>query len=87
MTSNLVRSRLLKGLILLACSVCLQSTRAEVPFERILNASEEPHNWLTYNGGYASQRYSLLKQITRRNVDKLELKWMLQNQVFGGRYF
>ncbi len=57
--------------------------RADVPFERILNADEEPHNWLTYNGGYASQRYSLLKQIRRRNVHKLELKWMLQNQVFG----
>ncbi|HJN53264.1 MAG: PQQ-dependent dehydrogenase, methanol/ethanol family [Pseudomonadales bacterium] len=66
-------------------AIVLSSDRviAEVDFERILHAAEEPHNWLTYNGGYSSQRYSKLKQITRRNVDKLELKWILQNQVFG----
>ena len=56
---------------------------AQVPYERILNAAEEPHNWLTYNGGYASQRYSLLDQITPDNVDDLQLQWMLPNQVFG----
>ncbi|HJP49713.1 MAG TPA: PQQ-dependent dehydrogenase, methanol/ethanol family [Pseudomonadales bacterium] len=55
----------------------------QVSFERILNAADEPHNWLTYNGGYSSQRYSKLKQVTRRNVGKLELKWVLQNQIFG----
>ena len=56
---------------------------AQVPYERILNAAEEPHNWLTYNGGYASQRYSLLDQITPDNVDDLQLQWMLPNQVLG----
>ncbi|HBY00682.1 MAG TPA: PQQ-dependent dehydrogenase, methanol/ethanol family, partial [Gammaproteobacteria bacterium] len=56
---------------------------AQVPYERIVNATEEPENWLTYNGGYMSQRYSLLDQITPTNVSNLELKWILQNQVFG----
>ena len=56
---------------------------AQVPYERIVNAAEEPENWLTYNGGYMSQRYSLLDQITPTNVGNLELKWILQNQVFG----
>ena len=56
---------------------------AQVPYERIVNAAEEPENWLTYNGGYLSQRYSLLDQITPTNVSNLELKWILQNQVFG----
>ena len=33
-------------------------------YERILKAREaEPHNWLTYYGGYDGQRYSLLDQI------------------------
>jgi len=74
-----MKSRLLPLAILaLTCQVT-----AQVPFERILNASDEPHNWLTYNGGYASQRHSQLNQITRDNVDRLELKWLLQNQVFG----
>ena len=32
--------------------------QAQVSFERILNAAEEPHNWLTYSGTYAGTRYS-----------------------------
>ncbi len=49
-----------------------------VPFERILNANKEPQNWLTYSGGYASQRHSELKQITPENVKDLTLKWVYQ---------
>ena len=56
---------------------------AQVPYDRIVNAAEEPENWLTYNGDYMSQRYSRLDQITPDNVTNLELKWILQNQVFG----
>jgi alcohol dehydrogenase (cytochrome c) len=56
---------------------------AQVPFDRILNATAEPQNWLTYNGTYASQRYSTLAQITPANVSTLESKWVLQDQVFG----
>ena len=44
--------------------------------DRILHADREPQNWLTYSGGYASQRYSLLTQITRDNVKNLTLKWV-----------
>jgi alcohol dehydrogenase (cytochrome c) len=44
--------------------------------ERILRADREPQNWLTYSGGYSSQRYSLLNQITRENVKHLTLKWV-----------
>lgn len=55
----------------------------QVTYDRILNAADEPQNWLTYNGSYSSQRYSELDQVTPRNVDDLEVKWTLQNQVFG----
>jgi alcohol dehydrogenase (cytochrome c) len=44
--------------------------------ERILHADREPHNWLTYSGTYASQRYSLLNLLTRENVKNLTLKWV-----------
>jgi alcohol dehydrogenase (cytochrome c) len=44
--------------------------------DRILHADREPQNWLTYSGGYSSQRYSLLTQITRDNVKSLTLKWV-----------
>ncbi len=56
---------------------------AQVPYQRILDAGNEPQNWMTYNGSYLSQRYSLLDQINRDNVHDLELRWMLPNQVFG----
>lgn len=56
---------------------------AQVSADRILKGAAEPGNWLTYGGTYASQRYSLLSQITPENVKNLEQKWMLQNQVFG----
>src|SRR4051794_12958404 len=56
---------------------------AQVTSDRIVRASEEPQNWLTHSGGYFSQRYSLLTQITPGNVRNLELKWILPNQVFG----
>lgn len=56
---------------------------AQVTPGRILRAAAEPHNWLTYGGTYASQRHSLLTQITPANVVNLESKWVLQNEVFG----
>jgi alcohol dehydrogenase (cytochrome c) len=71
--------------LVLACSFIGLSgpITAQVSFERILGAADEPENWLTYNGGYSSQRYSRLDQVNAANVENLELKWMLQNQVFG----
>src|ERR671913_1673381 len=60
---------------------CLVS--AQVSSDRLVRAPQEPHNWLTYSGGYMSQRHSLLTQIDPANVRNLELKWILPNQVFG----
>lgn len=60
-----------------------QPLQAQVSYERILRADEQPHNWLTYNGTYSSQRYSALDDITPANVTNLESKWVLQNRVFG----
>jgi len=54
--------------------------RAQVTPERLLHANDEPQNWLTYSGSYASQRYSLLKQVDPSNVKNLELKWVFQAQ-------
>jgi alcohol dehydrogenase (cytochrome c) len=56
---------------------------AQVTADRLQRASEEPQNWLTYSGTYASQRYTELRQIDPGNVKNLELKWVLPNQVFG----
>ena len=48
----------------------------QVSFDSILHASRDPQNWLTYGGGYSSQRYSLLTGLTPNNVQNLELKWV-----------
>jgi len=63
---------------LLIVAFCLlgASVSAQVTYDRILHADREPQNWLTYSGGYSSQRYSLLNEITRANVHSLALKWV-----------
>ena len=67
----------------IAFTVASLTVGAQVTSDRIVRASAEPQNWITYSGGYASQRYSLLSDITPANVKNLELKWILPNQVFG----
>lgn len=62
---------------LLAASI---SATAQVTPERLENAASEPENWLTYSGTYMSQRHTTLDQLTTRNVDELELKWVFQAQ-------
>jgi alcohol dehydrogenase (cytochrome c) len=44
---------------------------------RLINASNEPQNWLLMNGDYGSTRYSKLSQINRDNVKNLRMAWAL----------
>src|SRR5512141_1038595 len=74
---------LLIGVALAALAGSYRLHAQQVTVDRILRASAEPQNWLTYNGTYSSQRHSLLTQITPDNVTKLESKWVLQDEVFG----
>jgi alcohol dehydrogenase (cytochrome c) len=70
----------------LLCAALLASSYAgaqPVTPERIVRAADEPENWLTYSGGYSSQRHTTLREITRANVRNLEQKWVLQGQVLG----
>jgi alcohol dehydrogenase (cytochrome c) len=68
-------------LSLVALASCL--LQAQVTYDRLLNAAKESRNWLIYSGGYFSNRYSLLTQITPANARNLELKWMYQAAVAG----
>lgn len=45
--------------------------------DRLINAQNEPQNWLMMNGDYASTRYSKLSQINRENVKDLRMVWAL----------
>lgn len=51
---------------------------AQITPQRLERAASEPHNWLTYNGSYASQRHSSLSQINADNARNLRLEWVLQ---------
>src|SRR5580692_9289001 len=45
--------------------------------DRLINAQNEPQNWLMMNGDYGSTRYSKLSQINREDVKGLRLVWAL----------
>jgi alcohol dehydrogenase (cytochrome c) len=67
--------------------ICLPSfaqISAQISPERLLNADQEPENWLLYGGDYDSQRHTELDEITRENADELELKWVWQNRARDG---
>ncbi len=49
-----------------------------VTSERLLNADQEPENWLMYSGQYNSQRFSRLDQVNRGNVGDLKVEWVHQ---------
>lgn len=51
---------------------------AQVSYDRLLHAADTPQDWLNYSGGYLSQRYSALDEITPQNVSNLEQKWVFQ---------
>jgi alcohol dehydrogenase (cytochrome c) len=55
----------------------------DVTYERILNAREEPQNWLTYYGAYNGQRFSPLDQINTENVKRLLPAWIFQAGTTG----
>ena len=65
---------------LLALCVC---AHAQVPFERIRNAEQEPGNWLTYSGNYSAHRHSPLDQISAANVAKLKPAWEYQTTAIA----
>jgi alcohol dehydrogenase (cytochrome c) len=69
--------------ILLTIAFARGSALAQVSYDRIVRAESEPANWLTYAGGYKSQRYSQLNQINRQNVTQLKPAWVYQIRAGG----
>ena len=54
---------------LVAATVAAQYSMT-VNKDRLVNAQNEPQNWLMMNGDYGSMRYSKLSQISRENVQR-----------------
>jgi alcohol dehydrogenase (cytochrome c) len=61
------------SIYLVAVTAC-----AQVPYDRIVHAENEPGNWTTYSGNYLGHRFSPLAQITPANVSGLHVKWAHQ---------
>lgn len=64
---------------------CL-SADAQVSFNRIADAENDPDTWLTYSGNYHSTRYSKLKQINSSNIQKLAPSWIYQLHSGAGGF-
>ena len=54
-----------------------QGYKITVSQDRLINAQNEPQNWLLMNGDYGSTRYSKLTQINRDNVKNLRMVWAM----------
>lgn len=71
---------------LLAASAGADCLRAQVTYERLLKAAQEPHNWLHYSGDYSGRRHSALKQIHTGNVEHLRAQWVFQTGAAGSKF-
>ena len=69
--------------ILPAALIYAQFAIAQVPYERLRNADQEPGSWLTYSGAYHGQRFSKLDQISTENVADLRPLWVYQVEGSG----
>ena len=75
--------RVVRCILALLAVCCVAPSFAQVPYERLKNASAEPQNWLMYGGDYGSQRFSGLKEITPENVANLRVAWAYQLRGSG----
>jgi alcohol dehydrogenase (cytochrome c) len=70
--------RFAKPVTVVTLLLAASSAVAQVDFDRILNAQDEPENWLSYSGTVFNHRHSLLDQINTGNVGELRLDWIWQ---------
>ncbi|MDT8398798.1 MAG: PQQ-dependent dehydrogenase, methanol/ethanol family [Pseudomonadales bacterium] len=90
MTYGYLSTLILAGMLLSACggndtpapatadldtSTRPSASAAAVSSERLLNAADEPGQWLTHGGSYYEQRFSQLAQINQDTVNQLGLAW------------
>ena len=68
-----------------ACIIVITLTAmyAQVTPERLVNATKEPQNWMTYSGDYSGKRFSGLDQISVINAHSLMTKWVYQTAATG----
>ena len=66
-------------LLVLITTPCLVKANDE-----LLQLQKDPNQWVMWGGDYSGQRYSKLKQINKRNVKNLQVKWTFSTGVLRG---
>jgi alcohol dehydrogenase (cytochrome c) len=74
--SKVLKTVALAGVLLTARAAFAQYNMT-VNKDRLLNAANEPQNWLLMNGDYSATRYSKLSQINRDNVKNMRMVWAM----------
>ena len=79
-----IAPRLFATFTALCASTVLLAQSANVDHTRMLNADNEPGNWMAWGRTYNEQRFSPLAQINDTNVDQLGLAWSFDLDTFRG---
>src|SRR5260370_20858052 len=58
---------------------------ANVDSSRLINADQQPGNWMSYGRTYSEQRFSPLKRINDQNVGQLALAWYVDFDTHPGQ--
>ena len=77
-THHTVRTGLAAALTASVFGVVGAASAADVTFDRLVKADQEPQNWLTNHQNYSSHRHSGLTQINKQNVKDLKLAYAVQ---------
>jgi len=71
---------------LAGCSMAAGETpEGGIDTVRLVNAGEDPANWITHGGTYSEQRFSPLAQIDRNSVGDLGLAWFADMDTARGQ--
>ncbi len=61
-------------------AISLHGQSLPITYDRLLNADQQPGNWLMYSHTYNGWRFSALDRITTQNVNNLGVKWLFQGR-------
>jgi quinohemoprotein ethanol dehydrogenase len=64
-----------------AAAAASEISNAQVSQQRLLNAANEPEQWLMVGGTYEETHYSPLDEISTENLDRLGLAWFADYDV------
>lgn len=74
-------SNLALAVLMTVAPFSLHADSGSVDDKRLINATDDTKNWLTYGRDYTNQRFSPLAQIHRGNVSKLAPAWTFKSGV------